>query len=136
MIGIQDKAGNLLALVLEIQDYAKTNNYTFFSEPEESLQIGSLFFKKNSNVEPHIHRKKEIGTVYPVVELILVLNGTAEVDIYDEEKNKVRSLTICAGTMLLLKRGGHGFRFPNGNAQMLDIRCGPYVDKATDKEMI
>lgn len=136
MITVRDKEGDTLALVLAIEDYAKTDKFAFFSEPEESLQVGSLFFPKNSVVEPHIHRAKKVGTAYPIVELILILSGAATVDIYDEKKNLVRSLTLNTGTMLLLKRGGHGFRFPDGNAQILDIRCGPYVDKVTDKEMI
>ena len=133
---IKDDSGLELAQILSIMDYSLVDGFSFFSVPEESLQVGSILFKKGSAVEPHIHRSKEVDTAYPIVELILILNGCAEIDIYDEGKKLVLTVTAAIGTIVLLKRGGHGFHFPQCDTRLLDVRCGPYTDKKHDKEMI
>ena len=133
---IKDNSGLELAQILSIKDYSLVNGFSFFSVPEESLQVGSILFKKGSAAEPHIHRSKEVGTAYPIVELILILSGCAEIDIYDESKKLVSTVAVATGTIVLLKRGGHGFRFPQCDTRLLDVRCGPYTDKEHDKEMI
>ena len=133
---IHDDKGAELATVITVGEYSNHEKVKFFSDPSESLQVGSLLFHKGDSVQPHIHRSKDVGTAYPIVEMILVIRGTTDVDIYDEERKLVTTVTITAGTILLLRRGGHGFRFPQYDTRLLDIRCGPYVDKKNDKEMI
>ncbi len=133
---IRDGKGQELATILEIEDYANGDGSQFFTEPEESLQVGSLLFQERGEVLPHVHREKDVGVAYPIVEMILILRGVAVLDVYDEEEVKVESCVVRTGMLLLLKRGGHGYTFPNGAVKMLDVRCGPYVDKKTDKKMI
>ena len=133
---IRDGKGQELAVILKMDDYASLGENVFFTEPEESLQVGSLLFREGGMVVPHIHKAKKVGTAYPVTEMILILCGEAELDVYDEEKRLVGTEVVSTGMMLVLKRGGHGYRFGNGTVRLLDVRCGPYVDKVQDKEMI
>lgn len=134
MRSIVDHEGHELARLLKMQEYGARKSQ-FFTDPGESLQVGSLNFTATDHVEPHIHRMKTERDVYPQVELIIVLAGKATAEIYDERKTLVDTLLIKTGDMLLLRRGGHGYRFQE-NTQLLDIRCGPYIDKEHDKEMI
>jgi hypothetical protein len=133
---IRDADGKELATILAISEYANGSGSQFFSDPSESLQVGSLVFTEKDVVQPHIHQPKEVGTAYPIVEMILILGGSAQLDVYDEKKKLVETVEVSTGTLMLLKRGGHGYRFPEGRVRLLDVRCGPYIDKAHDKDMI
>lgn len=131
---IKDKHNNILACLYGYKDY-NTNVSKFLTDNNDTLQVGSLYFASGSSAKPHIHKPKDIGTVYPVHEIIFVLSGEAIADIYDEDKELVSSFQILAGDLLITKRGGHGYHF-NEDTRLLDIRAGKYIDKAHDKEMI
>ena len=134
---VKDKKGSVLASLFKPDEYAgNTEKSGAYTDSKETLRVGSLFFKKGQGVKPHIHKQKPVEVMYPVVELILVLNGEGTVDVYDEKKELVETLTINTGDMLLLKRGGHGFHFKTSNARVLHIRPGRYTGKEKDKEMI
>ena len=132
---IKDKKGQVLVTIFNIKEYIGKEESTFFTEPDESLQIGSLAFKKGVAIEPHIHRKKKSESVYPVSEMLLILYGILEADIYDESKTLIKTVTLSLGDMLISKRGGHGYRIIE-NTKLLDIRSGKYINKENDKEMI
>ena len=134
MRSIVDSNGQELVRILKMQEYAVRKSQ-FFLNPKCSLQVGSLNFPAGGKVEPHIHKAKNVGVAFPVEELILMLAGKAVLEVYDDNKNMVETVKVSTGDMLLLMRGGHGYRFTE-NTQLLDIRCGPYTDKAHDKEMI
>lgn len=130
---VLDSKKQELAVLVPIGDYIQSPSL-FFSQPGESLQVGSLRFPVGGSAQAHIHKGRNPGGVYPVVELIIVLRGVAKADIFDETKTLVETLTIRVGDMLLLKRGGHGFRFAV-ETQLLDVRPGPYVDREADKDV-
>lgn len=130
---IYDKEGRELAVVLRPVDYIQQTDKRFFSEPKDTLQIGSLFFPQDSSVAPHVHQPKDIPR--NPMEVLVVLSGDAWADIYDETRQMAESIELLAGDILIQKRGGHGFRFPCGTI-LLEIKCGPYLGKDSDKEMI
>ena len=128
-----DKYGSVLVLVLGTKDYIQQKDKRFFSASGDILQIGSLFFPRNSIVAPHIHQHKEHTA--DSMEVLLLFDGRMEADIYDEEHQLVESLKLKPGDILIQKRGGHGFRFPV-KATLLEIKLGPYDGRDSDKEMI
>lgn len=131
---IKDINGNELACLYRLCDYAGSDS-TFLTNNDDTLQVGILKFDKGQSAKAHIHKAKEIGTVYPVPEFIYVLYGTAKADIYDEDHKLVKTLNLKIGDILITKRGGHGYKF-NEDTKLLDIRAGKYIDKEHDKEMI
>lgn len=133
MINIKDGEGMVLAVVLQPEDYKQPSDKKFFSDPEDTLQVGALFFSGDSVVEPHIHKPKD-GVVAPM-EVIMMLRGRAYVDIYDESRTLVRTVELLPGEVMIQKRGGHGFHFPV-RANILEVKHGPYYGKESDKEMI
>jgi len=133
MQAIVDKKGKPLALILQTMDYMMGTDKRFFNNSDEVLQIGALFFEKGSEVKPHIHKTKESSNL--PMECILVLAGEADAEIYDDDKRFIELVHLVVGDILIQKRGGHGFRFPN-DARFLEIKRGPYHSKESDKEMI
>ena len=130
---VYDKEGRELAVVLRAVDYIQQADKRFFSEVEDTLQIGSLFFPQDSSVAAHVHQPKDMPR--NPMEVLLVLSGNAQADIYDETRQLAESIELLVGDILIQKRGGHGFRFPVGTT-LLEIKCGPYHGKDSDKEMI
>ena len=133
---ICDSEKKELAVIYGVMDYNDTDKSQFLTNTDESLQAGSLYFHQNAIVEPHIHRIKNGLTLYPIVELLVILHGEAVIDFYDEAKSFIVSAKVVTGDIILLKRGGHGLSFPDSSVRLLDIRPGNYIDKKTDKEMI
>jgi len=129
---IYDKEGIEVAIVLRSVDYVQQNDKHFFSEVEDTLQIGSLFFKKDSGVEAHVHQTKDIPN--NPMEVLLVLSGWAWADIYADDHVFMDSVELKTGDILIQKRGGHGFRFVS-DTNLLEIKTGPYYGKESDKEM-
>ena len=129
---VYDKDGKCLAQVLRLVDYHPRNEKVFFSDPQDTLQLGSLFFPAKSTVNPHTHPPKDIGR--RPAEIILVIAGVAQAHIYDTNKEFRETVELKTGDILIQKRGGHGFAFPEDTA-VLEIKCGPYLGEK-DKEPI
>ena len=130
---VYDKEGRELAVILRGVDYIQHADKRFFSEAEDTLQIGSLFFPQNSSVAPHVHQPKDMPR--NPMEVLFVLSGNVWADIYDETRQLAESIELLVGNILIQKRGGHGFRFVSAT-NILEIKCGPYHGKDSDKEMI
>lgn len=133
MITVCDKKGVELAVVLETWDYIQRGDTAFFSDPKDSIQIGSLLFLQDSVVLPHIHKAKDAERL--PMEILLLFQGRVEVDIYNNERELAGQLLLKPGDILIQKSGGHGFRFPV-KATLLEVKLGPYDGRESDKEMI
>ena len=136
MITIRDEGKREIAVVLGIADYTGHKEKRFYSEAEESIQVGSLYFATGETVKPHLHKAKTITEVKPV-EVILVLSGFVVAHIYGDDDQKIDSIGLRTGDILIQKRGGHGFEFDSGvGTRILEVKCGPYYGRDSDKEDI
>jgi quercetin dioxygenase-like cupin family protein len=125
--------GVKVAMVLKPSDYLDHKNKVFFSDTGDSVQIGALFFSEGSVVRPHRHKKVE-GSPSPT-EIVMVLQGSAEMAVYGEDNFFWGEYTLEQGDIMILKRGGHAFKF-NEDAMLLEIKRGPYLGREYDKELI
>ena len=132
---IRDGSGQVVAFVLSTADYIQRSEKKFFSDPDDSIQIGSLFFKKDAAVSPHLHKKRYVGMVAPMEVLVVVL-GEAVAHIYDNNKNEIAIEVLHSGDVLVQRTGGHGFKFVTSDTLILEVKSGPYNNKDGDKEMI
>ena len=131
---IKDEIGRDIALVLSMSDYAHEKLKKFYSEPDDILQFGSLFFPAKSEAKPHIHKSKTIGEIQ-TMEIIFVIKGTVQATIYGTNKNVLAEINLNVGDILIQKMGGHGFKFPC-DTKILEIKNGQYYGHDIDKEMI
>ncbi len=107
----------------------------FYSKDEDALQIGTWCYKKDKILNPHFHNKfsREISTP---CEVIFVLNGAILVDVYDFNNEKVESVVIKKGGVIILLDGGHGFKIIEDDTRVIEVKNGPYTGTEKDKTWI
>jgi cupin fold WbuC family metalloprotein len=102
----------------------------FFTPGEFSQQLGMLVHKKGKVVDRHRHKhvRREIQRTQ---EVLVVLEGKVKIEIYNDEREMLRTLILKAGDAILLAAGGHRVKVLE-EAKLIEVKQGPYagfVDK-------
>ena len=125
---IKDKNGSLLAMLI---DYGSISESKYFvTDNDAELQIATFNLEKNIEILKHIHPPQN-RNIETTGEVLVVLEGEIEFEIYDEELNFCKSGIAKAGNMLILIRGGHGLKILD-DAKFIEVKQGPY-DESIDK---
>ena len=99
---------------------------TIFITPSSlKQQVGYVVYPAGGQIKRHTHRPLErhlIGTS----EVLVVLKGRAEIDVYDDELALVATRELHSGDVMLMIGGGHGFRMLEDTV-FLEIKQGPYT---------
>ena len=98
---------------------------TFVTPPTFKQQVGYVAYPAGGQIKRHTHRPLErhlIGTS----EVLVVLKGRAEIDVYDDERALVATRELYSGDVMLMIGGGHGFRMLEDTV-FLEIKQGPYT---------
>ncbi len=98
---------------------------TFVTPPTFKQQVGYVTYPAGGQIKRHTHRPLErhlIGTS----EVLVVLKGRAEIDVYDDEHALVATRELQSGDVMLMIGGGHGFRMLEDTV-FLEIKQGPYT---------
>lgn len=115
-------AGTVLAYV--IRGNASSDSTQFITPASSPFQVGFVVYGAGSAVEPHVHLpvpRSLTGTS----EWLQVRSGSCEVDIYDDERQRVATRVLEAGDGILSVGGGHGFRM-RSDTVLFEIKQGPY----------
>ena len=97
----------------------------FVTPPEFTQQLGFVVYPAGGEVKPHLHRSLE-RHIKGTSEVLLVKKGRCEVDIYNDQKEIVATREMREGDILLLMKGGHGFRMLEETI-LVEIKQGPYT---------
>lgn len=97
----------------------------FFTSPEATLQLGSMLRPAGYKIAPHIHIAVTREITY-TQEVLFIRSGRVQVDFYDEQRRFLESRELVAGDVILLVRGGHGFRMLEAS-EIVEVKQGPYV---------
>ena len=98
---------------------------TFVTPSTFKQQVGYVVYPAGGQIKRHTHRPLErhlIGTS----EVLVVLKGRAEIDIYDDEHTLIATRELHSGDVMLMIGGGHGFRMLEDTV-FLEIKQGPYT---------
>jgi hypothetical protein len=97
----------------------------FFTPSEFSQQLGMLIHKKGKIVQRHRHKlvKREI---FRTQEVLVLLEGTIKVDLYDDKIRLLKSVTLSSGDTILLAQGGHRVEVLE-DSKILEVKQGPYA---------
>lgn len=114
--------GSVLAVVIRSEWIPEGT--TFVSSDECNLQLGFFVYEAGAGAARHVHRDA-MRSVRGNSEFVLVRKGRCDVDLYDENRELVRTLSLRQGDAILLVSGGHGFRAPDDTV-LLCIKQGPY----------
>jgi mannose-6-phosphate isomerase-like protein (cupin superfamily) len=115
--------GQLYAIIVRAS--FRQPGITFFSPPELSQQLAFMSHPEGKSIAPHRHNKVT-REVHFTQEVLLIQKGKLQVDFYTEAERYLESRVLCAGDIILLCSGAHGFHVLEP-LEMFEIKQGPYA---------
>lgn len=97
---------------------------TFVTPDEANLQVGFIVKEADDEVPAHDH-KPLLRSIVGTAEVLIVKQGSGEVEFFDSKRKRVTSLSFGAGDVLVLLAGGHGFKFDE-ETTLIEVKQGPY----------
>jgi len=122
-VEVIERGGRLLAYL--IRSELKPESTLFVTPPECKQQVGFIVYPAGGEIGRHTHRPLErriVGTS----EVLVVRQGRAEIDIYDDDHTLVATRELRQGDVMLMVAGGHGFRMLEDTV-FLEVKQGPYT---------
>lgn len=107
----------------------------FFSPPGDYQQAGTWGYHQGKHLMAHIHNEVS-REVRLTQEVLYIRRGKILAEIYDSTERKVAELVACAGDILILLHGGHGYHIMEDGTQVLEIKNGPYLGADVDRRRI
>jgi mannose-6-phosphate isomerase-like protein (cupin superfamily) len=98
---------------------------TFITPPDLNFQAGFVVYPAGTEIGRHIHRSLErqiVGTS----EVLLIRKGSCIIDIYNDDREKVASVELRTGDVVLVVGGAHGFSMLEDTV-FFEIKQGPYL---------
>ena len=105
----------------------KSDGIEFFTPKEFSQQLAYMKRPKNYEIKPHIHHNI-IKEVKFTQEVLFIKSGKIRVDFYNKNKKYIKSKVVEAGDIILLSKGGHGFKVIE-EGEIIEVKQGPYDEK-------
>ncbi len=126
---VLDQNGNILAIII---DTNLTNlKKEFHTKDDENFQVGTFNLPEGESLDRHVHLENT-RNINSTSEVLIILEGELEVEIFDSYKNFVNSRILTKGYLILFLKGGHSFKV-NQNCKFIEVKQGPYLE-GLDKE--
>jgi hypothetical protein len=122
-IVFSEKIGKL-AIILKADE--EVNATTFFSDPEDAMQIGFISTDSNRGIPKHKHLLFE-RNLSGTSEFLLVRRGSCSVNLWGIEEETVQSFNLNEGDSVLLLGGIHSIDSKTKNLLLLEVKQGPYA---------
>jgi hypothetical protein len=105
----------------------------FYTEKNDSFQLGTIKHESGYIEPPHIHKKKE-KNILDVVESLHIVYGQVAIDFFEDDK-KYSSTILNPGDTALLIEGIHRIRVLK-SFKGVKVKQGPYQSIEDDKEYV
>lgn len=115
--------GRLLAIIVRTSFHC--DGIEFFTPNDFSQQLGYMNRPKGYVIEPHVHNPVPREVSY-TKEVLLIRSGVVRADFYDDTQTYLESRVLCAGDVILLAFGGHGFEMLEPS-EIIEVKQGPYA---------
>lgn len=116
------KKEKILAVIIR-NDYS-CEGVEFITPNEYSQQVAYMHHPKGKIIDAHIHNLVHRNVVL-TQEVLFIKKGKLRVDFYDDYEDYLESCILCAGDVILLVSGGHGFKVLE-DVEMIEVKQGPY----------
>jgi hypothetical protein len=109
----------------------RVDKTTFYSPPESSFQFGLLAHEAGFTEPPHYHHpiRREITDLQ---QMFVVQRGVVVVELYSDEKELLREVTLRTGDAIVLIHGVHAIRVLE-DMQCISVKQGPFLGTEKDK---
>jgi hypothetical protein len=114
---------------------AWSNGLQFFSPDGDYQQVGTWGYEQGKSLLAHSHNEVRREVLW-TQEVLYIRAGRVLAEIYDTVSQKVAEIECCAGDILVLLRGGHGYHILENGTQVLEIKNGPYVGADADRRRL
>jgi hypothetical protein len=116
---------DILYSIIIKANYSKKEGIDFFTPDDFSQQLAYIKRPKNHEIPPHVHNpvKREVTLTK---EILYIKKGKVRVDFYTENKEYIKSTILETGDVILLAKGGHGFKMIEPS-EIIEVKQGPYV---------
>jgi len=114
---------NLTLSIIIRKDYQK-QGIEFFTNDEDSQQLGYMNRPKDYIIPPHRHNLVK-RDVHLTQEVLFIKSGKVRVDFFDNQQLYIKSTILYPGDVILLSDGGHGFKMLE-ESEMIEVKQGPY----------
>jgi mannose-6-phosphate isomerase-like protein (cupin superfamily) len=121
---IENIRHNDLLLAIIIRSDFKKEGVQFFTDDNDSQQLGYMCQPQGHIIAPHRHNLVT-REVHLTQEVLFIKSGKVRVDLYDNDQNYIQSTVLEKGDVILLSDGGHGFKMLE-KSEMIEVKQGPY----------
>lgn len=121
-----------LVLARHISSDEINEGLSFFSNESEFVQVGAWNYQKGKELNKHIHNTIE-RVVQRTQEVLYVIQGSIEAEVYDLNQNLVETLIVSKGDIIILLDSGHGYRILEDETKVLEVKNGPYLGAVIDR---
>jgi len=128
----KSNSGETIAIIVK-KDFMK-EGVNFVSQEDFPLQLGISSYNKGDRIRAHFHPRREVK-IDTIQEMVHVESGRLEVDLYDLNGVKIKTVGLSTGDTILFVNGGHGFRM-HENVKLIEVKQGPYFGKNSDKKLL
>lgn len=111
-------------LAIIIRSSFTKDGIEFFSQKEDSLQLGYMKRNEGYSIQPHLH-KPLVRNVLDTMEFLIIKSGAVQIDFYSEQKEYLFSRDLFESDVVMLCSGGHGFKFLK-TSEIIEVKQGPY----------
>ena len=112
----------------------QVDHTTFFSPPESSFQFGLLAHKAGFLEPPHYH-KASTRIINDLQQMFVVQRGVVIVELYSDDGEKLKEVTLKTGDAIVLIHGVHAIRVVE-DMQCISVKQGPFLGDENDKVFI
>lgn len=111
-------------LSIIIRNNFSSTGITFFTNDNDSQQLGYMNRPKDYVIPPHRHNLVP-REVHYTQEVLFIKSGKVRVDFFTNEQEYVTSRILHPGDFILLADGGHGFKMLEPS-EIIEVKQGPY----------
>lgn len=104
----------------------------FTSDDHDFIQVGTWNYEKGKILPRHKHLS-HAKPAQKTQEALVVIKGSVLAHIYDDEGNRISSITIQRNQCLVLLSGGHSFEVNEDGTIVFEAKNGPYFGAEIDR---
>jgi len=97
----------------------------FFTPAHFSQQLAVMRHPQGKVIAPHVHNPVPRQVVH-TQEVLLIRKGRLRVTLYTTRCERLQSVDLAAGDLILLCGGGHGFEMLE-ETTLVEVKQGPYA---------
>jgi hypothetical protein len=128
-----EDSGVLLAIVVRDRDWRP--GLSFCTPDDLFVQVGLWRYPAGKDLANHRH-KPHRRAVERTQEMVYVKRGRMKARLFAADGRPVREVVLEAGDLAVLVQGGHGYQILDDDTQVLEVKNGPFLDAASDKEAL